>query len=100
EEYPEPMRPLNAADGSQVFLRLLQAPERVALGETFAVGAELENRGLTALRMAPANPVQLSYHLLGASGGVIVYDGLRSELFAPLAAGATAACRIRVEAPA
>ncbi len=72
----------------------------VAPGERVVVPAALENRGETWLSSDfVEGPVMASYHWLDEGGGVAVFEGLRSNLPAPVPPGGTCDLEIHVEAP-
>jgi hypothetical protein len=92
------MLPLEA--DARIELAGVRAPATAVRGGRFNVDVELSNRTAAVLRMAPPNPIQLSYHWLAAGGEMLLFEGLRTPLIEPLAPGEKRRCSLRVEAPA
>lgn len=76
----------------------VQLPRFVA-DQTAAVALTVTNTGATTWNAAGANPVNLSYHWLDATGRVLVWDGLRTSLGGDLAPGAARSLSAAVRAP-
>ncbi|HEV2250649.1 MAG TPA: SpoIID/LytB domain-containing protein [Candidatus Limnocylindria bacterium] len=66
---------------------------------TYTVTVPVTNTGGVAWTSAGANPVDLSYHWHDASGGTVVWDGIRNPLPADIAAGASASVTAQVRTP-
>jgi len=64
---------------------------------TFTVN--VSNTGTVAWSAAGATPVHLSYHWLGPTGQVVVWDGLRTNLPADIAPGQAAVVAVSVASP-
>jgi hypothetical protein len=60
---------------------------------------ELENGSAVALWSFPPYPVTLSYNWIDDAGTIIVFDGARSQILAPLAPGDRALYRVVIDAP-
>ena len=69
-------------------------------GVSFRVSLDLVNAGWEEWRSDSENPVHLSYHWLERDGGMREFDGLRTDLPRPIAAGETCRVAINVKAPA
>ncbi len=91
------MTPLGVSD--RIELRCVRAPSTAVAGERFTVGVDLANVSSATLRMAPPNPVQLSYHWLDAINGMAVVEGVRTPLVEPLPPGGIGVVEVRVIAP-
>ena len=74
------------------------APSTFVSG-TNLFGVTVANTGAVSWPSGGPNPVHLSYHWLGASGAVVVWDGARAALPADLAPGQSAVVAIPVIAP-
>ena len=74
-------------------------PAAIAAGGTATVAVQLRNTGDEAWANAGPNPVNLTYHWYDPSGAVVLWDGVRSPLPAPVLAGGTATVQAVVRAP-
>ena len=68
-------------------------------GEGKSVQVTVTNSGNIPWNATGANPIELSYHLLDASGNAIVWDGPRTPLTADVAPGASATFSLSYVAP-
>jgi peptidoglycan hydrolase-like amidase len=68
-------------------------------GEQKSVPVTVTNTGNVPWNATGANPIDLSYHLLDASGNVVLWDGARALLGGDLAPGASRAIPLTVTAP-
>src|SRR5439155_261936 len=68
-------------------------------GEGKSVQVTVTNSGNIPWNATGANPIELSYHLLDASGNAIVWDGPRTPLSADVAPGASATFSLSYVAP-
>ena len=68
-------------------------------GEQKTVPVTVTNTGNVSWNATGANPIDLSYHLLDASGSPVVWDGARAQLGGDLAPGASRAIPLTITAP-
>ncbi len=80
-------------------LRTNRVPDSVVVGQTFFIRTTVTNTGDVTWPNMGAARVKLSYHWLGADGERAVFDGLRTALPGPLAAGETVTVRQEILAP-
>jgi hypothetical protein len=73
--------------------------EPARAGALFAATVELENAGTLAWASDGMWGIQVAYHWLDDRGNPIVWDGLRTQLAAPVAPGGSARLRLGVRAP-
>jgi hypothetical protein len=78
-------------------LRIVNTPEVVV--DAFVADVELENRGDETLSPNPPYPVNISYRWISHEGKMIVREGRRTLLPAPLKPGEKQQYRIRVDLP-
>jgi hypothetical protein len=74
-------------------------PKRVAPGEIFQVQLQVRNAGFQPWSSVEDPPVFASYHWLDGKHRVLVSDGLRTPLPAPIASGEEGRVAFRVQAP-
>jgi hypothetical protein len=78
----------------------IELPAQVEAGSEFAATVRLVNRSREDWSAAGAARVRLAYHWRRPDGEVLVWDGRRTELPLPVAAGGRAAVEQVFEAPA
>jgi SAM-dependent methyltransferase len=69
-------------------------PTEAATGEEFGATIEIVNAGWDEWRSEGPQPVHVSYHWLKSNGGVLEFDGLRSDL--PRALGSRETCEVAI----
>lgn len=75
-------------------------PATAGAGTTIQIPVTLTNTGNETWNTSGPNIVNLSYHWYAPGGAVLVWEGLRTGLGAPVAAGATAQVNATVMVPA
>lgn len=74
-------------------------PKTVKNNTVYVFKLNLINNGVAALKSLGKNPVNLSYHIKGADGNYIVYDGIRTGLPSLIYPGKTAEVDVSVQIP-
>ena len=75
-------------------------PLRVEAGGTLTIALRVKNTGDQPWPSGGLRPVHVSYRWLDASGAVVAYSGLRTDLPRDMPAGDEATIAVTVEAPA
>ncbi|HWB58507.1 MAG TPA: glycosyltransferase family 4 protein [Chthoniobacteraceae bacterium] len=78
-------------------VRILDAPATVT--GTFTADVELENSSADIFGPGQSHPVNISYRWVSPEGRIVVFEGRRTPLQAPLKEGEKQHYRIRVDAP-
>lgn len=78
----------------------IPAPPALLPGTRLRLTAALTNTGAVAWTAGGATPFRLAYHVVDASGNVLVWDGTRGALAADVAAGAAGDATLVLDAPA
>jgi hypothetical protein len=95
-----PMEPLPAEVQAEAFgLRAEGVPACAEPGQKLSLQVEVRNSSDFPLASTLPNPVHLSYHWLGAEGGMIVYDAPRAALVPPLPSQASGTYPLTVTTP-
>jgi hypothetical protein len=87
------------ADPFQIGWGSVDAPSRVAVGESFTVAVRFSNQSREPWLQDGAARVKLSYHWRNEAGERVVQDGLRTELPRAIPPGGRARVDLSVEAP-
>lgn len=93
------MPPLSEEEAQGITLQVMNAPRRVRPGEEFFVSTLLAHAGPTLLTSFGDHPIRLSYHWADEAGNIVIFDGLRTELQAPVHPARTTRCEVLVQAP-
>ena len=95
------MEPINDAD-LEVELRCVPgaSPVRAEAGATIVVPIMLRNDSRHELSSYPPAPIVLSYHIADQDGNVVVFDGERTPLSAPIRPGEERGILMEVRVPA
>ncbi|MCC6262655.1 MAG: glycosyltransferase [Bryobacterales bacterium] len=94
------MRPLPRTTASRIRLRVPRKPPEFAAGSVTEIPLEIDNRSSEVLASLPPFPVNVAYHWVAPrSRSVIVYDGGRTELSAPVRPRTRHSQNARVLAP-
>ena len=75
-------------------------PSSLGAGGTSTLAVTVTNIGDEAWASSGPNPVNLAYHWYDGSGAVVVWDGARTSLGAPVAPGGSATVNATLVAPA
>ena len=94
------MNPLPETELSKIQIRLLNAAKHMEPEESSAVIVQVVNGSNALLSSLGSHAVNLSYHWVSDQGRVMVlFEGLRSELYPPLPTGARFNYTVGVKAP-
>jgi len=94
------MPPLPPSIATEAGIAVSSVPRLVAPGESFSIQVEITNRSRESLATIGATPVQLSYHWLDtASGKIVNFEGVRTQLTGRVTSGSPHRQRMRVVAP-
>ena len=91
--------PMRVDSGFGVGYGASTTPTLATIGARLTLRVDVNNYGPRTLPAGGPNPVRLSYHLLGASGNTITWDGLRGALPYDLAPGQSATVEVDVQLP-
>jgi len=95
-----PLRlPMRVDSGYSVGYGATTTPPQATIGAFVTLRVEVNNYGPRTLSAVGANPVRLSYHLIGPTGNVILWDGLRGYLPGDIPAGRSASVEVDVQLP-
>lgn len=89
--------PLQGAYGATY--SIVRAPEEIPAGATANVVVSVTNSGFLDWRSDGAQPFNMSYHWRDGRGAVVVLDGQRTPLSAPVTSGQSATTNVVVIAP-
>ena len=94
---------MSPIDDAQLAVRLrcatLPHSGELAAGTRIMLGVTLRNDSGYELSSHPPAPVMLSYHIANAAGDIVVFDGERTALSAPLRSGEERGILLRATAP-
>jgi MoaA/NifB/PqqE/SkfB family radical SAM enzyme len=91
---------LNADENHVVTLGIVSGSLHVEPHSVFECSVAIDNHAGVALRSAGQNPIHISYHWLDAAGcSCVVFDGERTQLLPPLAAGGRSIYGVKVRTP-
>ncbi len=78
---------------------MVRAPEEMAAGTTANVVVSVTNSGFLDWRSDGDQPFNMSYHWRDAQGAIVILDGQRTPLSAPVPSGQSVATNVVVIAP-
>ncbi len=92
--------PSRVASAYHVRYERVEGPSRIGAGTELRIEIDVVNAGWDTWRSDGARPVHVSYHWLTPAGGMVEFDGLRSDLPRALGPGERGRTVVGVRAPA
>jgi hypothetical protein len=96
---PYARTPLQVTSGFNGGYDQTSTPGTATIGATLLLSVRVSNYGARVWPAGGPNPVNLSYHIFTAGGGVVTWDGQRGSLPGDVAVGQSAVVQVPVRLP-